>query len=215
MSATRLLQSGRIFPSTERQSRRLPKPEKMMMKTAATLGIGFALLGAGVALAQPATPPAASPGAGEARTERGPRGDGGLRMFELIDTNRDGRVVWDEAWIFVTTRFNTADADRSGGLSLEEFAALRVRPENAPAPRPEYAQRMEQMRGMMFRGLDADRNGQVTLVEIRPMVEARFRGMDANGDNVVSRDEVPQRGAHHQRGPRGPQGEAPATPPAR
>jgi hypothetical protein len=188
----------------------------MMMKTAATLGLGLALLGAGVALAQPATPPAA-PAATDARPDRGPRGEGGARMFELIDSNRDGRVVWDEAWVFVTNRFNAADSDRSGGLSVEEFAALRARPADAPAPRPEYAERMAQMRGAMFRGLDADRNGQVTLIEIRPMVEARFRAMDANGDNVVSREEIPQRGPHHHRGPRpgGPQGEAPATPPAR
>lgn len=183
----------------------------MMMKTAATLGLGLALLGAGAALAQPMAP--AAPATGDARPDRGPRGDGGLRMFELIDTNRDGRVVWEEAWVFVTTRFNAADADRSGGLSLEEFATLRARPADAPAPRPEHAQRMEQMRGAMFRGLDADRNGQVTLVEIRPMVEARFRAMDANGDNVVSRDEVPQRGPHHHRGPRA-EGQ-PATPPSR
>ena len=180
-----------------------------MMKTAATWGLGLALLGAGAALAQPAAPPAA----GETRAERGPRGDGGVRMFELIDANRDGRVVWDEVWVFVTNRFNTADGDRSGGLSLEEFAALRARPADGPTPRPEYAQRMEQMRGAMFRGLDADRNGQVTLIEVRPMVEARFRAMDANGDNVVTRDEIPQRGPHHQRAPRA-EGQ-PATPPVR
>lgn len=184
------------------------------MKHSAMLGLGLALLGGGIALAQNAPPPAAPPAATDARPDRAPRGDGGARMFELIDANRDGRVTWDEAWAFVTSRFNTADADRSGGLSIEEFAALRVRPGDVPAARPEYAARMEQMRGAMFRGLDADRNGQVTLVEIRPMAEARFRALDANGDNVVARDELPQRGPHHHRGQR-PQGEAPATPPAR
>ncbi|MBS7789517.1 EF-hand domain-containing protein [Roseococcus sp. SDR] len=184
------------------------------MKTAATLGLGLALLSGGIALAQPTAAPAAPPAA-DARPDRGSRGEGSIRMFELIDVNRDGRVVWDEAWVFVTTRFNAADADRSGGLSLEEFAALRMRQGDAPGPRPEYAQRMEQMRGMMFRGLDADRNGQVTLVEIRPMVEARFRALDANGDNAVSRDEVPQRGPHQHRGPRPGGPDAPPTPPAR
>jgi hypothetical protein len=191
------------------------------MKIATTLGFGLALMSSGLAFAQPAaTPPAAAPGATETRPDRGPRGDRGARMFEMLDANRDGRVTFDESWTFVTTRFATADADRSGGLSIEEFAALRMRAADAPAPRPEYAARGEQMRAAMFRGLDADRNGQVTLVEIRPMVEARFRAMDVNGDGAVVREEMPQRG-HHRGGHHGghhgggPRGEAPATPPAR
>lgn len=170
------------------------------MKLAATMGLGLALIGAGAAIAQPATPPAE----GAARPDRG------ARMFQMLDANRDGRITWDEAWAFVTTRFGTADADRSGSLSVEEFGTLRMRGADAQAPRPENAARMEQMRGGMFRALDADRNGQVTLDEVRPMVEARFRAADVNGDGAVLREEVPQRGHH-----RGPRGDAPATPPAR
>lgn len=181
------------------------------MKFVSTLGLGMILLGGGLAFAQPATPAAPT----DARPERGPRGDRGARMFEQLDANRDGRVVFDEAWAFVNTRFAAGDTDRSGGLSVEEFAALRGRPTDAPSPRPEHAARMEQMRGGMFRALDADGNGQVTLIEIRPMVEARFRAADANGDGAVVRDELPQRGHHH--GHRGGHhdGAAPATPPAR
>ena len=161
------------------------------MKFASTLALGAALLASGAASAQ----------APEARPDRG------ARMLEMFDANRDGRVSWDEAWSFVTARFATADGDRSGGLSMQEFATLRMRRADASAPPAEHAGRMEQMRGNMFRGLDANRDAQVTLDELRPFAEARFRGMDANSDGAVTVDELPRRGHHH-----GRRGEAaPAT----
>jgi len=156
------------------------------MKLLPTFGLGMALLGSGGAFAQPAAPPTP-----DARPDRG------AWMFELFDGNRDGRVTFDEAWVVVTTRFNMADANRSGGLSVEEFGNLQMRRADAPTPPPERSGRMEQMRGGMFRSLDANRDGQVTLEEIRPAVEARFRAVDANSDGAVARDELPQRGHHH------------------
>lgn len=166
------------------------------------------------ALAQPA------PGTGQGGRERGMRGPDA--MFQRIDADKDGRVVWAEAWGFVLQRFNEADRDRDGGLTLVEMQAMHAqmmggRPEGGRAERPgrEGARGADHgpMAAMMFRAIDADRDGRVTLVELRPMAEARFRALDANGDNSVSREEVPQR---HHRGPRAdratPDGQAPATP---
>jgi Ca2+-binding EF-hand superfamily protein len=128
-------------------------------------------------------------------------------MFNQIDANHDGRVVWDEAWNFVQQRFTEADRDHDGGLTQEEMRAARVMRRQArdgaqQANRPASSQQQGRFTGMMFRMLDANRDGKVTLDEIRPMVEARFRGFDANGDNAVTLDEVPQRAAHrHHRAP--------------
>ncbi len=174
-----------------------------VLKTAFLAATALAL--ALPAMAQPA------PGAGQGGRERG--GHGMDAMFQQIDANKDGRVVWDEAWGFVQQRFNEADRDRDGGLTLAEMQAMRMmgggragRPGGEAASGPERGA----FGGMMFRAVDADRDGRVTLTEMRPLVEARFRSLDANGDNAVSRDEVPQ--GHH-RGPRGDRAAlAPATP---
>ncbi len=157
-------------------------------------------------LAQPASPPPAGQQQG--------RGPGAL--FDTMDANKDGRVAWDEAWTFVQRRFAAADADRDGGLTRQEADALRParnggrRAEGggtaAPAtpPSPEQQARRARFGDIMFRSLDANRDGRVTLDEVRPVIEARFRGLDANADNAVSRDELPQR----RQGPR--QGAGPA-----
>jgi Ca2+-binding EF-hand superfamily protein len=160
---------------------------------------GAGLLAAGAAIAQP------GPGPGQ-----GPRGERGQLMFQMLDVDRDGRITFAEAWGVVTERFNAADADRSGGLTPAEFAALRARAPDAPAPR----QGSEERRAAMFRALDADRDGQVTLIEIRPMAEARFRAGDANNDGAVTRDEIRRhgRGDGQGRGPGQGQGQGPGAP---
>ena len=178
------------------------------------------------AWAQPATPPpaASSPAAA---ANQGPRGPGAI--FDEMDANKDSRVTWDEAWAFVQRRFNAADADRDGGLTRQEADALRPanrRPGgpqgsggNAGTP-AEQAARQSRFGDVVFRGVDANRDGRVTLDEVRPAIEARFRGLDADGNNAVERSELPQRrvggprqhGGQGQGGGQNQGGQTPAAP---
>ncbi|RVT99382.1 hypothetical protein EOD42_04645 [Rhodovarius crocodyli] len=166
--------------------------------------------------APPPAPPAAAPGAPA-------RPNPAMRMFEALDTNRDGRVTFEETWAGVQARFSQADANHDGYLTPEEFRAMRpARPPRPPRgepraegerrPMPEHFQRMVEAR---FRAADANRDGRVTLEELRPGAEARFRAMDANSDGAITPDELPRhppRGHHHHRrgGPDAPPPPAPA-----
>ena len=186
--------------------------------------LAAALVAALPALAQPAAPPSAAGGANQG----GPRGPGAL--FEEMDANKDSRVTWDETWAFVQRRFNAADADKDGGLTRQEADALRPanRRPGGPqggggaAPAVDQAARMSRFGDVVFRGVDANRDGRVTLDEVRPAVEARFRGLDADGDNAVERSELPQRrqgggprhggGGHGGQGGQNQGGQTPAAP---
>ncbi|WP_165982760.1 EF-hand domain-containing protein [Dankookia rubra] len=169
------------------------------MKTFRMALLGTALLAAAPALAQPAAPPAGAPApGGPAAGPRAERGPGA--MFNQVDANKDGKVTWDEAWVFIQQRFAAADPDKDGSLTQKEMEAARLRPGRAGPDGGHMGPRHAQMIGMMFRGLDANRDGVVTLEEIRPMAEARFRAFDVNGDGVVTKDELPApppRGERH------------------
>lgn len=152
--------------------------------------LGVTLLGAAPALAQP-------------QPDRGPRHGGPARIFQQADADRDGRVTEAEALNSLSARFSEVDANGDGALTREELGAfLRAqrqarRPaQDQNAQRPAVPSRLD----AMFRAADADRNGQVTMEELRPIATALFRAADVNRDGVVEAAEL--RGPRpHGRGP--------------
>ncbi|MDQ1079618.1 EF-hand domain-containing protein [Pseudoroseomonas cervicalis] len=200
--------------------------------------LGIGLLGAALAtatlpaLAQPAPPP---PQAGQPGQPGQPgRHHGPSRLFEMVDTDRDGRITETEALNALQARFAEADANRDGGLTLQEVKDFLRSQAEARRPAgserrevPERVrQRMEQRVDAMFRAADADRDGRVTMDEARVVMLALFRSADRNNDGVLEASELRGQGPrHHRRGPGGeggprggqtpapaPAPEAPATP---
>lgn len=109
-------------------------------------------------------------------------GGGPEAMFERFDADGDGRVTQGEVDAFRAGMFAQMDGDGDGQLTPEEaltFASARMQA------------RIEQRFGV----LDADGSGTVSATEFAAGRSGMmFDRLDTNGDGVITRDEVPQRG---------------------
>jgi Ca2+-binding EF-hand superfamily protein len=96
-----------------------------------------------------------------------------------LDTNGDGRVDLAEAQAarpdFTLEKFNAADANRDGQLSEEELRTLPGK-------------------GHHYGNLDADKDGNYTLDEVRAahpdLTQEEYSSFDANKDGKVTKDEL-------------------------
>ena len=147
--------------------------------------------------------------------------------FARLDANDDGQLNDADREARRKEAFDRVDADHSGGISYEEFTALRGQrierrgerggPEGARFERrrpggpderrgPGGFARMDgrERMGGMVRDADADHDGTITQAEFANAALARFDRVDANKDGTISADERPQgrRMMRMMRGPR-------------
>jgi hypothetical protein len=132
------------------------------------------------------------------------------QRFARLDANDDGELNQADREARRKQAFDRVDADHSGGISYDEFAALRdQRIERRGERRGPEAARFERrrpggpdgLRGAAGRGrlggagiarrADADRDGSITQAEFAGAALARFDRVDANKDGTISADERP------------------------
>jgi len=119
-----------------------------------------------------------------AAAAQGP-GRGGDRFWDRFDKDGDGRVPVEDLVGRAAERADEIDADGDGFITREEMDAYREA-------------RREDMQAMRF----PDRNGDgvVDRAEYEAAARERFDKLDANGDGVLTEDEVP--GPRGRRGPK-------------
>jgi hypothetical protein len=133
---------------------------------------------------------------GEGMMGPGMMGGGPMMLFEMFDTNKDGQITQEEINAVRDERFAKFDTDHDGKLSLQEYEALWL-----DAMRPRMVRQ--------FQANDADGDAAITPEEFRARYSRIVVMLDANGDGIVTREEVMQlrRGDRDDDGRRGPRGE--------
>jgi len=103
-----------------------------------------------------------------------------------LDKDGDGKVSVSELDARHKEFLGNADADGDGYITAEEMRAM-------------HEKRMAEHKKRRFP--DANNDGVVDRREFEDAARERFNEMDANGDGLISEDEMPDhRGGHHKRG---------------
>ena len=116
------------------------------------------------------------------RDER--RGD----RFERLDADQSGDVTFEEFAAAMEGRIGSADADADGRMTVEEIADEIVRMRALRAAR------------RMVERFDSDGDGALTTAEIESRQKKRFALLDRNDDGKIVEDEAPRRWAGRKRG---------------
>jgi Ca2+-binding EF-hand superfamily protein len=110
-------------------------------------------------------------------------------MFEEFDADGDGKLTQAEIDAGAKSRFAEADADKQGGVTIQEFE-------------PWFWKQHREMMVRAFQFLDRDGDGSITEAEVTVLTGKAVERMDRNGDGALSREDRGRRG-EGRRGERG------------
>ncbi|MEQ8295258.1 MAG: acid-shock protein [Nitratireductor sp.] len=117
---------------------------------------------------------------------QGWKGGHGMRL-EHADADQSGDLTFEEYAATIDARLANADADGDGRMTVGEIADEIVRI------------RAERQARRLIRRFDVDGDGALTADEIDNRQRKMFALLDRNDDGVIDRSEMPRRGKHHHR----------------
>ncbi|RYF70835.1 MAG: hypothetical protein EOO29_31125 [Comamonadaceae bacterium] len=127
-----------------------------------------------------------------------PAGGHGFDAFlGSYDADRDGKVTRAEFDAIRLQRFRAADTNGDGVLSEAEYVAeyegrlKRQYFDQGRQPDAAYANNIKQAH-VRYAIVNRARDGKFTVAEDQAIADKSFKGLDTNGDGVVSKDD-PQR----------------------
>lgn len=106
--------------------------------------------------------------------------------FDRADADSSGDVTFDEFAAAMQSRLGSADANGDGKMTVEEIADEIVR------------MRAERQAKRMIERFDVDGDGAITAAEIESRQKKLFALLDRNDDGKIIKDEMPK-GRHGRR----------------
>ena len=137
--------------------------------------------------------PAQQPGfgAGGGMYGAGMNAGGGMMMngpgrgrFPMIDVDQNGVVSAEEAASAAEEVFAAMDTDDDAALTMEEYMAVRMGPQNGWNKTRQDARERE--KAGRFAEMDLDKNNAVSQAEFMASAKARFAAADGDKDGTVS-----------------------------
>jgi Ca2+-binding EF-hand superfamily protein len=105
--------------------------------------------------------------------------------FDRADADSSGDVTFEEFAAAMQSRMGAADVDKDGKMTVEEIADEIVR------------MRAVRQAERMIKRFDTDGDGALTTAEIEARQKKMFALLDRNDDGKLVQDEMPRRGDRH------------------